>query len=265
MVRDALTGRVSRLAGVGFLSAAVIAQDIDLESLACSFPASHEPPANCTVRPIRMAERIYEPATETSPTTGRIQFLLPYEEHARGSSSTYGYNPAVIDTVEALNVRQSNIGEYAGAVVVIGGSYYASNDLHVTPLGSDMPGAMVHANAIRAYATNAFIVESKSWSLKLILIGTAALIGATFHVIRLFARCGIAGDIARVLILFAGVIIAAFVVFLIGLVRGFAVLAETGTALGTLTPVLAVLFEGLCGVFHELKRLGNRVTKHLVP
>ncbi len=40
----------------------------------------------------------------------------------------------------------------SGAVVVIGGSYAASGDLRTTPLNSDVPGAVVHINAIRAFA-----------------------------------------------------------------------------------------------------------------
>ena len=130
-----------------------------------------------------------------------------------------------------------------------------------------MPGAIVHANAIHAFATGGLVQESKSWGLEVLLIAAAASIGAAFHVAgaRLRSRLGrITGDAARMLVLAVGIIVAVLVVLLIGFTRAFAELAETGTALGTLTPALAVAFEGLSGILHELREMTERMIKRVL-
>lgn len=136
------------------------------------------------------------------------------------------------------------------AVVIVGGSHVASGDLNTTPLGPETPGAMVLANAIRAYATGKLVTERHGWGLEIILIGVTALVGVTFD--RLGAVAArrldrVAGGVGRMGMSLVGAAIAMFLVLNICIIRGFAELAETGTMLATLTSALAIALEGVCG------------------
>lgn len=263
---------IKRIAGIGFLGAALLDQNIDPDDLTCLFTASKPSKRNCggaNIEKIRVGGKDYvftKDWNEDKWKPDRIRFSLPFEPRWQGGASGLGYAPAVIDTVEAFDFER-RLGENPKflnqAVVIVGGSYLASGDLHKTPLGPGMPGAVVQANAIRAYATGNVIQETgflnpAFWEVKLTLIPVAALIGAVFHVLGLLIT-GPAPTprrrLARILVSLVGVVVAGLAVFGIGTVSAFRKLVIAGEAIGTLTPTLAVVLEGGCSTLHQLKQL----------
>jgi hypothetical protein len=168
------------------------------KSLSEVFPGSrsHRPGSkavveSCPPLPISIGKSKYGSRSENPQdedygwVTNHIMFWVPFDDPG------FGYNPLVIDTVEASELEnrlRQNPQLLKDKVVVIGGSYLTSGDLHTTPLGPRMPGAMVHSNAIRAYKTDTFVEERgfqdwEFWEVKLALIGIAALVTAFFHVL----------------------------------------------------------------------------------
>lgn len=131
--------------------------------------------------------------------TRRIKFSRPFEQKKEDCASTSGSVLRDVETVEAYCFLEGNYSSLIkDRIVVLGGSYLASGDLRVTPLGDPrMPGAMVHVNAIRALSKGSIIEEAKFgdwsfWEVKLLLIGLAALSGAVFHVLSCHTTWGVA-------------------------------------------------------------------------
>lgn len=177
------------------------------------------------------------------------------------SSATWGHAPSVIETLDARKLDEY-LGLLPGAIVIIGGSYRASGDLHTTPLGAGVPGAIIHANAIRAFAMGDIVDERKSWALKSVLVVIAASVGTLAYAIGLFARFRLQapfGHIVQLSSSLIGVLVALTIVFLVSLVWATAELAKDGTALGTVTPALAVAFEGASSSLQELKGMLHRL------
>jgi hypothetical protein len=257
----------TRLGGIGFLTAALLNTDNDRQVLACDFPASAKPSSNCQPGPVAIGGQIYE--VNTSQRIDRLSFLLPYEnKNASSYGVTYGNSPSVIDIVDARKFEHYQPSLLVNSVLVLGGSYLSSGDLHATPLEDAMPGAMVHANAIRTYATSALLQEKKDWLLKFLLVIVASFIGSLFHAVgRSFCSrlSSMTGDIARVVILFVGTPITVSAVFLVAVSWASTSLAESGTVLGTLTPALAVALESLCGILHELKQFAHELHRRWIP
>lgn len=272
-VRKGKTGIANRIAGVGFLGAALLDPATDLNQLTCLFPASSLDAAgsgspSCAGGKVAVGGRTYPISKDEPSRTDQIMFFLPYEAPGQATSLHYGFAPSVIDTVDAATLDDALPDLLGDAIVVIGGSYSASGDLNVTPLGPDMPGAMVLANAIRAYATGKLVTERHSWGLEIVLVGATALVGVTFSSLSGIAtrRFGpVAGDLGRMAISLVGVAVAMFVVLTICITRGFAELAETGTVLATLTPALTVALEGVCSSLQELKQLVLGVASGHLP
>jgi CHASE2 domain-containing sensor protein len=260
-VHNAATGQHSRIAGIGFLSAALLQPQIDRHSLDCLFPASNlrqstEKP-ECNVHAFSIQDRTYSPNEKERFRLERPIFVLPYQEFGQHRKSEFGNSPSLIATIDARKLDE-NVELLSNAVVIIGGSYQSTGDLHTTPLGLRMPGAMVHANAIRAFLTGELVEEHKSWLLKLVLVSVAALIGSSAYALGLIIRHRFRPPLAQLLQLTScilGVVVAVVVVLAIAVSWAGDELAATGTALGTMTPALAVAFEGLCGILQDVKSL----------
>jgi CHASE2 domain-containing sensor protein len=243
----------SLIPGVGFLGAALLSEQDD--ALRRDFGATPQ----IDPREIQIGNKniknIYKPGRKESSRVDQISFSLPYQVGSSIGPTKYPIAPSQIETIEA-NTLDARLKDFPrlldNAVVIVGGSYLASGDLHPTPLNIGMPGAMIHANAIRAYATGTLIVSSRSWKLKAIFITVAAVIGAASHVFSSMASKGMRPFFSfwtQLMIAFAGIFFSIVVLVLVGIVWAFEALAMTGTALGTLTPVLAVALEGVCTIF----------------
>jgi hypothetical protein len=298
----------------------LLAQDNAKEKLSEVFPGSRpdliglRPPRNenCPDLPIKVGKQSFGYATRKTKAgwlVNRIIFSLPFERPDRAETP----DPPMIRRVQAMNFEKGpNDGkQLANTVVMIGGSYLSSGDLRATPLGPEMPGAMVHANAIRAYYYGNLIHEKNFlnglfWKVKFILIGVAALIGSFFYVLSLqrtarvficvltlltavavaifrawqqqawfdlyvgtaiglelgvcigivFPR--ILVSFSRILVLLIGSAVATVAVLWVGAGLTYEMLTA-GKVIGTLTPALAVAFEGLCVVLHEIRELASEV------
>jgi CHASE2 domain-containing sensor protein len=261
-VRDAKTNDSSRIAGIGLLGAALLQPHLDVDALVCSFPGSSLAVSHCQSDSITVGTQRF--LFDTASHTDRILFLLPSEERGQEGPAFYGYAPSVIDTIDATELASTDGDRLGDAVVVVGGSYLTSGDLHVTPLGADMPGAMVHANAIRAYATSAFVQEHGSLVVEVSLTVASALIGTCFCLLRLLTHRWstrgqkprrVAGAMLNAALSLIGVLAAVLIVYVIGSVWAFDKMARTGGVLATVTPALAVAFEGVSGIVHEIRQL----------
>lgn len=237
----------------------------------CLFPGSkltsqESPGVGCDGRKLIVHEIVYQPSGQGRNETVRPVFSLPFDELGRSHAGGWPYAPSVISTIDARNI-DDNLSLLPGAIVIIGGSYQASGDLHATPLGNRTPGAIVHANAIRAVMMGEMVTEHKSWPLKLILISTAALIGALAYVTGLLAR-GWArapvGHILQLLTSLVGIVVSVIIIFALSFGWAREELATSGTAIGTLTPALAVAFEGTAGVLQDTKRFVHELVHSLV-
>jgi CHASE2 domain-containing sensor protein len=264
---DSPENLAGRIGGVGFLGAALLEPKAGIEQLACAFPASKPGAQTCADTTLTIARRTY--GVSTTSQQSRIVFLVPYTSSAVTGGSPFGYAPSTIETVAAkdfVTQNQSRQRLLGGAVVVLGGSFLASDDLYTAPLGAGMPGAIVHANAIRAFATGALVEEQKSWWLKLTLIAIAALIGASFQFLGSQAKRRLpplVDDLGEILVSIAGIALMVLAVFSIAVTWAFDELGRTGTAIGTLTPALAVAFEGLSTVVNQIKHLAHRAITYI--
>jgi len=257
-----------RIGGVGFLGATLLQPKAAIDQLACAFPASKPGAEPCADPTLTIADRTYS-AGMTNSQQNRIVFLVPYTSSGVTNGSPFGYAPSTIETVAAKDfVSQNQLRPrlLSGAVVVIGGSFLASDDLYTTPLGAGMPGAIVHANAIRAFATGALVEEQKSWWLKLSLIVVAALIGASFQLLGWQAKRHlppVVDDLAEIVIAIAGIAVVVLAVFGVAVTWAFDDLSRSGATIGTLTPALAVAFEGLSSIMIQIKDLVHRTITYI--
>ena len=255
-----------RVAGVGFLGAALLEPKPALDQLACDFPASRPGVGSCAGAALTVAGRAYA-ASATKSEQDRIVFLVPYAASDTAGASPFGYAPSVIETIAAkdfVSQSQSRSSLLAGAVIIIGGSFLASDDLYTTPLGAETPGAIVHASAIRAFATAALVEEHKSWWLKAVLIVVAALIGASFGQLGSQVKRRLpplAGDLGEILVALLGIVVTVLAVFSIAVTWAFDDLSRSGTAIGTLTPAVAVAFESLSAVMGQLRQLTRQAVE----
>lgn len=260
---DSPPGFAGRIGGVGFLGAALLEPKASIAQLACAFPASKPVSGPCADAAVTIADRVYRPST-TASQQNRIVFLVPYTPSGVTGGSLYGYAPSTIETVAAKDFVGQNPSRsklLGGAVVVLGGSFRLSDDLYTTPLDAGMPGAIVHANAIRGFATAALVEEQESCRLEVTLIFVAAIIGALFHAFgsptnRI--QPTLVDDLREFFFSIVGVCVMVGAVFFVAVTLAFDDLSRTGTALGTLTPALAVAFEGLSTVMNLIKKLMHR-------
>jgi CHASE2 domain-containing sensor protein len=248
------------IAGIGFLGATLLESHPQFEALRCYFDASsalgtsiaspRHTGAGCQ-GPIWIAKQPYAPTR--APKIDRIFFSLPYQDQTGNASDTNDYPvaPSQIERVEAHKLDQrlkETPALLTQAVVIVGGSYWSSGDLHPVPLNPRMPGAMVHANAIRAYAMAKIVQEDFNWWVKFVLITTASLTGALFQ----SWAAGKAFPI-QLFIALVGVVSSVVIVLAVGIVWARRELILTGTAIGALTPALAVALEGGCSIFGKTK------------
>ena len=256
-----------RVAGVGFLGAALLDPKLSSDQLACDFPASRPVAGSCAGAALTIAGRDFAAST-TKSEEDRIVFLVPYTASDTAAGSPFGYAPSTIETVAAkdfISQSRSRSALLAGSVVILGGSFLASDDLYMTPLGST-PGAIVHANAIRAFAAAALVEEQKSWWLKLVLIVVAALIGASFGLLGSEVKGrlpGLAGGLGEILVALLGIGVTVLAVFSVAVTWAFDDLSRSGTAIGTLTPAVAVAFESLSAVMGQLRQLTRQAVEAL--
>lgn len=244
-----------RIAGFGLLGAA-LAGGVDRNDLACLFPGSRNDPQDIcnTARPFTLAHHHYDPSKDDE-AIARILFSLPSDA---STATGYSYAPFVFQTIEAHELQQ-RLDETPqlldGAVVIIGGSYAASGDLHATPLGQRMPGAMVHANAIRAIAAGTLVEEHEGWGWEALLIAVASLIGAVFHVAGHRAHERLRSPfnhLAKLGLAAGSICFTVLVVFLLGAVNAFHSLAS-GTAVAVMSPIIAVAFEGMSSILQVVR------------
>ncbi|WP_027062534.1 CHASE2 domain-containing protein [Mesorhizobium loti] len=267
-----------RIAGFGLLGAA-LAGGVDRDNLACLFPGSrHNPQDTCkAAKPFTLAHHHYDPLADDE-AIARILFSLP-SDAATSTATGYSYAPFVFQTIEAYELQQ-RLDETPqlldGAIVVIGGSYAASGDLHATPLGQRMPGAMVHANAIRAIAAGNFVEEHEGWGWEALLIGIASLIGAIFHVAGHRAHERLRSPfnhLAKLGFAAGSIFLTVLVVFILGAVHALHSLAS-GTAVAVMSPIIAVAFEGMSSILQVVREAlsvalawvqGIQLRRHAAP
>lgn len=286
---DSPLATAERISGFGLLGAA-LAGGVDRSVLACLFPASRpDPDASCGAKSFELAKHVYDPSAMDQKDASavnsdgrkakdgwsilRILFSLP-SDAGTSAAKGYSYAPFVFQTIEAYKLQQRLIETpqlLDGAIVIIGGSYVASGDLHATPLALRMPGAMVHANAIRAIAAGSFVEEHEGWGWEFLLIGIASLIGAVFHVAghqtheRLRSPFN---HIAKLGLAVLSIVVTVLAVFVLGVVHAFSSLAA-GTAIAVMSPIIAVAFEGMSSILQVVRealsaalawaqRFGNR-------
>lgn len=257
-IRGDTPAAAQRISGFGLLGAALTDEAVDRSGLACLFPASRPgSSAKCEAKPLNLANHVYEPSDKDDLSILRIMFSLP-SDPGSAVAATYTYAPFVFQTIEAYELQQrlsENPSLLDGAVVIIGGSYAASGDLHATPLGLRMPGAMVHANAIRAIAAGTLVNEYEGWSWELLLIGLASSIGAVFHVAGHQAHERLRSPfnhIAKLVLAALSIVVTILAVFILGAVHGFASLAA-GTAIAVMSPIIAVAFEGMSSILQVIR------------
>ena len=247
-----------RLAGMGLLGAALLDGRVDPGVLACLFPASHAKPEACPNGGLTIGGHTYEPGTDEADAKARIVFSLPWGGGIPNAQS-FGYAPYALQIVEAAELRQrlqENPSLIDGATVIIGGSYLASGDVRSVPLESRMPGAMIHANAVRAFTDGLLVEEHDGWGWELILIGIASVIGAVCHIAghRLAGRVGKPLDhVLNISFAMASIVLTVIVIFSIGTWHAFSSLSQSGIAIGVLSPVLAVTIEGMSSVLHAIR------------
>jgi len=267
--RDWKTDAAERTAGIAWLASALLNGN-DPQLLACLFAGSKpediasaaERCDNNTVKLGAVSERV---ASLSHFRADRIAFNLPYVKPGAPNPGSYGYAPSLLDVVEAYDFNSKSPNFVHGAIVIVGSSFPTSGDLHPTPLERDMPGAIVHANGIRSYASG-LVKEKHDWVLETSLIGVAAAINAFFYVMGvLLARRwnALAGDFVRIVTSALGIVVAAFIVLIIGFLWAFGELARSGAALGVLTPVAVVVLEGFFNILHELRRIAHYIVRRM--
>ncbi|QKD19079.1 CHASE2 domain-containing protein [Mesorhizobium sp. NZP2077] len=258
LMRGDTPAAARRISGFGLLGAALMDAKVDRSGLACLFPASRPgSSAKCEAKPLNVANHVYEPSDNDDLSVLRILFSLP-SDPGSAVTAAYSYAPFVFQTIEADELQQrlsENLSLLDGAVVVIGGGYAASGDLHATPLGLRMPGAMVHANAIRAIASGTLVDEYQGWAWELLLIGLASSIGAVFHVAGHQAHERLrspVNHIAKLVLAALAIVVTILAVFFLGAVHAFSSLAA-GTAIAVMSPIIAVAFEGMSSILQVIR------------
>jgi CHASE2 domain-containing sensor protein len=253
--------KVGRLPGVGFLGAALLTSQCEV--LRCYFDASNSvdstPDARQTCHgKIQIADQLYFPTDAKPARRDRILFSLPYK--IESADVDHPSVPSQFETIEAYKLAgrvKDTPTLLADSIVVVGGSYWSSGDHHVVPLNASMPGAMVHANAIRAYAMGRIVDEHFfSFPVKVVFIAAAAFIGAVFHFVGSWASTGLQPWRAfffRFAITAAGIAVSVFVVTVVGIPWASRELVISGKAIGVLTPALAIALEGACEMFGQLR------------
>jgi CHASE2 domain-containing sensor protein len=257
------TNQPGFIPGVGFLGAALLDSQFRCEAIRFCFNASNSlesaaPRPDCE-KGVAIGDRTYHPRADPQKTS-RILFSLPYQAEGAAGSTDYPPAPSQIETIEALKLDKrlkETPALLKDAVVVVGGSYWLSGDLRPVPLNARMPGAMVHANAIRAYATGK-IVDERLFDLrvKLVFIAVAAFVGAASHLLA--ARVTVAARpwsafFTGLGITTAGLAFSFFLVVVIGREWAFGELLMRGKAIGALTPAVAVALEGFCGILGQVR------------
>ena len=258
-VNDRAEEQYTRIAGMSVIAAALLQPQIDKKALACLFPRSAlvrtRDDTACAQSSISMQFVNFSPRDDKEVELITPIFTLPYQRHGRGEGQLTANSPSKILVVDA-NELQKNIDLLSEAIVVIGGSWQSSGDLHTTPLGQNMPGAMIHANALRALLTGEMLEEDNSLSLEITLVFLAAFVGAAVHTLGSLLPKLLSSPFAQIAQMGAalvGVVISVAVVLATAVGWASEELSLTGTALGTITPALAVAFEGLSGVINDVK------------
>ena len=278
-VEDRNTAVRMPTAGIGLLAAALIQSDLPFNQAACVFPGSMSPREPCSGAGIYVGGSRYiaGPALQSAQRVQRIIFSLPYEPTLPETARRRPVRLADFERVSAedlphrLGVQSDFI---SGAIVIIGGSYSSSGDLEATPLQSRMPGAMVHANAIRAFLTSQLITEQQGedWGVELGLLLYAASAGAFFKVIGASMSRSLVGRIDTIRrpigppraapLLKTGTDILVSLVAFVAIVGGVIAitvflavehLAESGTSIAVVTPAIVIGIEGFSGALHNVK------------
>jgi hypothetical protein len=142
--------------------------------------------------------------------------------------------------------------------VIIGGSFLASGDLHPTPLGALMPGAVINANAIRAFSLGQVSQEHHLVLIELALILVAAAITVTFSWLADWSSSIVPRRVWRIvyaIVLILGLVLAGCATFMIALKWAYQILESRGTVLGALTPALLITCEGFFRLVHRGEHL----------
>jgi len=268
--RDGQTNQPTRTAGIGMLAAALLNPLNKKMNLSCLFPGSAMQPApdrkQCGTGSVRLGNPPYTLAVDAPVRIDRLQFLLPYVTEDTVNPDDFGLSPSSINVLNAATMTKDDMSQLGGAVVVIGGSFATSGDLHNTPLQPNMPGVMVHANAVRAYADGALIHEGEDISLEALLIAVAAAINALVHVLSLRSarRHGaISGVLIHIMWSALGILLAAATVFIFGISWAFSELVKSGTVLAVLTPAAVIVVEGFFNILHEIRRIVHMVVRSI--
>jgi CHASE2 domain-containing sensor protein len=270
-VNDEAEEQYTRIAGMGVLAAALLEPRADKKTLACLFPGSAlsrvNEPSRCQPSAIKLQHLTYRQGEDEAAGLRPI-FTLPYQQPGSDRTLTTLHSPAQILVVDAMSLQQ-NREWLPGAVVVIGGSWRSGGDLHPTPLGPDMPGAMIHANAARALMTGEIMEEHESGWLELALIALAATIGSLSHLGGELMTRRLSQPLAQlgeITVSLAGVAISVVLVLFTALGWAKEELALSGKALATMTPALAIGFEGLCHIVQAIRIvLRGWVVRALTP
>ena len=264
-------GHTVAVPSLGLLGAALLDESPNSSSnrvaLGCIFLRAG--PSPCPSRELRFGDRRYDLAAPPR-LPNRIQFLVPYGKSGQRGIENYGYTPSVVESVEAAGFASRLADEphlLLGAVVVVGDSYAASGDLYRTPLNLQFPGAMIHANAINAYATGRLIEEQHGWGIELVLIACAAFARALSNAAGHRAVDHLSwplNDVVQMLIALAGVAAAITVVYLIAGIIAFDKLEKGNTLIGVITPACFVALEGFCTILHDIRQFIHPAGRHLM-
>jgi CHASE2 domain len=193
--------------------------------------------------------------------TRRILFSLPNASPV--ASENVPYIPWLLESVDAHEVGtrlEEGSLQIEGRVVIIGGSYFASGDLHPTPLGTMMPGAMVHANAMKAFSEPDGVIRKPGPLIgpKFCLVSIAALIGASISVLAdSLKKRGKPWSAAIVQLL--GSCLAVWAVFWVAVQ-----LAYSGAGGAALIPALLIAFENFFGIIGRLEHGIETGLEHLI-
>ncbi len=266
---------------VGLLGGALVRR-IDQPVLACWFPGSAPPslhprepcPNAMDDGPAKQLDAILT----SEPPRKRIFFSVPTWGPDR-SGRNYPYVHGLLCHIPAYKFPDpspetppipiadeicSRPHALSDAVIMIGGSYIASGDLRTTPLNTDVPGAVIHINAIRAFAealgsdrSHWVLDESRPLLFEALLIVVAALLGLGVHELARWLARG-RGAIGKALIKFIvsveGIIVQVVVILACTMLHGVRQL-PVGYLVEVLTPPLVIAFEGSGNVFYFLHGL----------
>lgn len=145
-------------------------------------------PANS--RPIAIAGAADAPAIvlNGSDQSQRVIYRIPWRPNEPSLGPRVGSDPP-LNLVEVRSARAvlaappGALSRLAGRVVLIGGSFAASGDIHPTPLGS-MPGVVVLANAMHALVYSGTPRGPKPWQSATITLAVLAIAAAAIAFFR---------------------------------------------------------------------------------